>query len=73
MTISQKHSGLRTTNNVFLCIVKRASVFNVFFHPERWEVWKVLADTREQAIDAANYHFYRSREQEIMVSTTPIY
>lgn len=69
MTIEQK--GERTTNNVFLCIVKRPSCFNVFYTPDRWESWRVLADTHEKAMDAAMYNFWRSDYSNIWVSQNP--
>lgn len=69
MTIRQPH--LQTTN-VYLCLVKRASVFNVFFQPERWEVWRVLADDLQKAFETAKYHFYRSIDNEIFITTNSL-
>lgn len=69
MTIQQPY---RKTSNKFLCIVKRAAVFNVFFQPQRWEGWIVLADSHSQAMEAAKYNFYRSNDNDILVSKKPI-
>lgn len=62
----------RITDNIFLCLVKRASCYNVFFTPERWELWKVIADTHAQAMQTAKYHFYRSRDNEILITNQPL-
>lgn len=73
MTIMQKHYySTRKTDNIFFCLVKRSAVFNVLFQPERWEMWKVLADSHEQAMDTAKYHFYGSRDNEILVTNNPV-
>lgn len=63
-----KSSHIEQPINKFICLVKRSEVFNVFFQPTKWEVWNVLAETKEGAKKIAKYHFYRSKENEIFIS-----
>ena len=51
----------------FNCKVLRAAVFNVFYQPEQWEIWTVLAETIDGARKIARYHFYRSDENKIFI------
>ena len=52
----------------FICRVLRAAVFNVIFQPERWEEWDVLAETIEGAKEIAQYHFYLSSPENILIT-----
>lgn len=52
----------------FRCRVLRAACTNVFFTPERWEDWVVLAQTEVGARRIAEYHFFRSRPEDIHVT-----
>ncbi len=41
----------------FVVAVLRAPSYNVIYRPERWEVWRVQAETPEGATQVAHYHF----------------
>lgn len=60
-------SHIEKPEREFSCRVKRASVLNVLFKPERWEVWTVLAETKDGAALVARHHFYRSNPDDIII------
>lgn len=62
-----KCNAIEKPERKFLCKVLRAAVFNVFYQPEKWEEWIVLAETKEGARKIAEYHFYRSDETKIFI------
>ena len=60
-------SHIEKPKKKFSCLVLRAPVFNVYHHPERWEQWTVLAQTKDGAHKVASYHFYRSKKEDILI------
>lgn len=60
MTIYSKH--IEKPIRTFGVRVLHRACFNVFYRPERWETWRVLAQTPEGALRIARYHFYGARQ-----------
>lgn len=52
----------------FHCKVLRAACNNVYYTPERWEDWIVLAQTEAGAKNIAEYHFFRSNPENIIIT-----
>lgn len=60
--------AISAPTKTFKCKVLRAEVFNVIKIPERWEEWNVLAENIEGARKVAEYHFYRSNPDNIIIN-----
>jgi hypothetical protein len=56
----------------FRIAVLRAPCHNVIYRPERWEIWRVLAETPEGAMKVARYHFYMSYDFEYLGKETAV-
>lgn len=56
----------------FKCRVLRPDCYNVLHTPPRWEEWDVLAETIEGARQVAEYHFYMSNPENIIIESLAI-
>ena len=65
-TISSGH--IEKPIKSFNCRVLRPECHNVLYTPPRWENWTVLAETEGGARMVAEYHFYRSDPNNIIIT-----
>ena len=63
-TIHSRH--IENPQKEFIIRVLRSASFNVIYKPERYEMWKVLAETIDGAVKIARYHFYLSDNFELI-------
>lgn len=63
-----QNNAIEKPDTRFRCRVLRAACNNVFYTPERWEEWDVLAQTEAGAKKIAEYHFFMSDPQNIIIT-----